>query len=157
MYFYSSSFTDIPCTQMKDGVIGACLSRNHFRASCPLSIFYFHQNNLKTKHIHTTYWNLPVVLTFSLCNDVTIVRICKRVHAHRSYLFPELLNHRPQTPLCEIQTDLKSVSIPCLSLHLCSCLRSKQGRFCSRFRSCWAFSATHRFIWGSDIGKCFET
>lgn len=117
---------------MKDGVKGACLSRNHFTASCPLSLFYFYQNHLKTKHIHTTHWNHPVVLTFSLCNDVTIVRICKRVHAQRSYLFPELLNHRPETPLCEIQTDLKSVSIPCSSLHLCSCLRSKQGRFFSQ-------------------------
>jgi len=62
------------------------------------------------KNRHTTH----VVLTFTLCNDVTIFRICQRVHAQRSYLFPELLNQPPQTPLCEIQTDLKSVSMPCL-------------------------------------------
>ncbi len=51
---------------------------------------------------------------------VTMVRIGKRVHAQRSYLFPELLKHRPLTPLCRTHTDLKSVSMPCLCLCICA-------------------------------------
>lgn len=105
----------------------ALVPRIHFTASCPFSLFYFHQNHFKTKHRHAAHWNIPVVLTFSFCIDVTMFRICKRVHAQRSYLFPVLLKQRPQTPLCRTHTDLKSVSMPCLSLHLCSCLRSKRG------------------------------
>jgi len=77
------------------------------------------------KNRHTTH----VVLTFTLCNDVTIFRICQRVHAQRSYLFPELLKQPPQTPLCEIQTDLKSVSMPCLVSAFLQLFTSQTGAF----------------------------
>ncbi len=133
------------------------MSRTYFTASCPLSLFYFHQNQFKTKHTHDSLkFPCPYLRLVPVAIAVTMVRIGKRVHAQRSYLFPELLKQRPLTPLCRTHTDLKSVSMPCLCLCiLCSCLRSKQGRFFSRFRSCWAFSATHWFIWGTDIGNEF--
>lgn len=153
---HSLPCTRIAYTSLKGGVKGACFSVPYtFHSVLPFITVLFSsepfQDETDTRLIEISLSYLRLV---SVAIAVTMVRICKRVHAQRSYLFPELLKQRPQNPLCQTHTDLKSVSMPCLSLRLCSCLRSKQGRFFSRFRSCWAFSATHRFIWGTDM--CLE-
>ncbi len=97
------------------------MSRTYFTASCPLSLFYFHQNQFKTKHTHDSLkCPCPYLRLVPVAIAVTMVRIGKRVHAQRSYLFPELLKQRPLTPLCRTHTDLKSVSMPCLCLCICA-------------------------------------
>jgi len=143
---------------MKNGVKGACFSVPlPFHSILSFVAILFSSENIskwKTDTRLMSYLRLRSVMMLQYSASVNActrsVHICSQ-SCSSNHPRPLSVKYRP------ISNQFRCLV---LSPHFCSCLQAKQGRFFTRFRSCWTtvdVSATNRFTYGTDIESVLET